>query len=382
MAFFLLIFFILLAIYGWLIDFYRRSWNTIPDLANETSTSQPSISVIVPVRNEETNLPSLLDSLQRQSYPAARFEVLIIDDHSTDNTWAYLAGLPGSGITIRTARLADMIHSNETVTAHKKLAIEKGIGLAAGELIVTTDADCIVGPEWLRTLATAYSATNAKFIAAPVRIQAENSFLSIFQAIDFLTLQGITGASVSRRFHTMCNGANLAYEKAAFYEVDGFAGIDRIPSGDDMLLMYKIYKQHPDRIFYLKNKNAIVTTRSAMTWKEFFNQRIRWASKATHYDEKKIFRILLLVYAVNFCYLVLAIASFFKLTWLFFFVLLLIAKIIVEFPLVNSVAIFLSDARLMKYFPVMQPFHIIYTLVAGWLGKFGSYEWKGRRIKQ
>ncbi len=210
--------------------------------------------------------------------------------------------------------------------------------------------------------------------------KSKNSFLSVFQSLDFITLQGITGASVFRKFHTMCNGANLAYSKKAFREVNGFEGIDHIPSGDDMMLMYKIYQRHPDNVFYLKNPGAIVTTEPAKSWKEFLNQRIRWSSKAVHYDDKRIYRVLLLVYALNVSFLVVAIASFWKLNFFLFFLLSLTAKVLIEFPFVNNIAMFFGQQRLMKYFPLMQPFHILYTIVAGWLGKFGSYEWKGRKI--
>src|ERR1700741_4803978 len=111
--------------------------------------------------------------------------------------------------------------------------------------------------------------------------------------MDFLVLQGITGASVTKKIHSMCNGANLAYEKKIFYEVNGFAGIDHIASGDDMLLMHKIAKIYPGRIGYLKSTEAIVNTQPMATWPDFFNQRIRWASKATHYNDKRIFWVLL-----------------------------------------------------------------------------------------
>jgi cellulose synthase/poly-beta-1,6-N-acetylglucosamine synthase-like glycosyltransferase len=254
--------------------------------------------------------------------------------------------------------------------------------LAKGELIVTSDADCVFGKKWLTQIASLYISSKAKFIAAPVKIKTSRSFLSIFQSLDFLTLQGITGASVYKRFHTMCNGANLAYERAAFYEVGGFKGIDNIASGDDMLLMYKMYKRYPEHVFYLKAKEAIVTTEAVTSWKQFFNQRIRWASKATHYDDKRILWILLLVYGINVSFLILALASFWNANWFFLLLLFLVAKVLIEFPFVNAVAIFFCERSLMKYFPLMQPFHILYTIIAGWLGKFGSYEWKGRRIKQ
>ena len=382
MAIFVLIFFILLICYSLLIEFYRRSWNQVPEFTAGDLVGEQFISIVIPVRNEESNLPALFESLKQQSYSSSRFEVVIVDDHSTDRSWEIIQSLSKEHLNIRPISLSKEPDSPTPIHAHKKFAIEKGIEQAKGELIVTTDADCVFDSDWLFNIASFYRVTRAKFIAAPVKIQSNSSFLSIFQSLDFLTLQGITGASVHKRFHTMCNGANLAYEKAVFYEVNGFSGIDNIASGDDMLLMYKIYNQYPESVFYLKSRTAVVTTNPVLNWRDFLNQRIRWASKATHYDDKKIFWILLLVYCTNLCFLILAIASLWKATWFFLFVLFLIAKILVEFPFVNAASIFFGETRLMRYFPLMQPFHILYTIVAGWFGKFGTYEWKGRRIKQ
>ncbi len=115
-------------------------------------------------------------------------------------------------------------------------------------------------PPGYLSITSFYQSTGAKFIAAPVKMMGDKTLLGVFQTLDFLTLQGITGASVYKRFHTMCNGANLAYPKETFIEVNGFEGIDNIPSGDDMLLMHKIFLRYPDKIFYLKNTTAIVTT--------------------------------------------------------------------------------------------------------------------------
>ena len=110
----------------------------------------------------------------------------------------------------------------------------------------------------------------------------------------------------------MCNGANLAYTKKAFTEVGGFTGIDNIASGDDMLLMHKIYKLYPDKVMFLKSKDAIVQTAPVNSVKDFFNQRIRWASKADKYDDKRIFVVLLLVYVVNVLLLVLPVIAIFN----------------------------------------------------------------------
>jgi cellulose synthase/poly-beta-1,6-N-acetylglucosamine synthase-like glycosyltransferase len=209
----------------------------------------------------------------------------------------------------------------------------------------------------------------------------ETSFLKVFQSLDFMTLQGITGASVYKKFHTMCNGANLAYSKSVFHEVGGFRNIDSIASGDDMLLMHKMYKKYPDRIAFLKNPDAIVRTAPMPTWKSFFNQRIRWASKADKYDDKRIIAVLALVYLWNVWFLVAGVAAFFVhglwLTWLIF----LVIKTIVELWYLEPVAVFFSKQNLLWKFPLAQPVHIAYTIIAGWLGKFGSYQWKGRQVK-
>ena len=257
---------------------------------------------------------------------------------------------------------------------------------AQGELIMTTDADCLVPTKWLETVASFYQEKKAVFIASPVVFstgknnQAGNQSLNIFQSLDFMTLQGITGASVSKQFHSMCNGANLAYTKKVFYEVNGFEGIDEIASGDDMLLMHKIHLQHPGKVWFLKSKDAIVETRPESTLAKFLQQRIRWASKADKYTDKKIIVVLLLVYLLNAWILILGISSFFVVKVFYLFVSSLILKTLVELFFLYPVAAFFKKKSLLWWFVPFEPFHILYTLIAGWLGKFGHYKWKGRRV--
>lgn len=382
MPLFFFLFFLLMVVYAVLIAYYHAAWNRLPEFVLPEKNASVFISVIIAARNEENNINGLLQSLYDQRYPKELYEVIIIDDHSTDNTWPLLQEQRFFPMQVKPLQLQYFVEERSAIASYKKKAIETGINAAAGTLIVTTDADCRFNPMWLQTIAGFYEANNAKFIAAPVTFHNQRTLLSVFQSLDFLTLQGITAASVYKRFHSMCNGANLAYEKSAFHEVNGFNNIDNIASGDDMLLMHKIFKQYPNGVFYLKNREAIVTTDPVTTWKQFFHQRIRWASKADKYDDKRIFIVLLLVYLLNVCFLAGAVAAFFKTTWLMLVLLLLLAKVLIEFPFVNSVAIFFGQQKLMKYFPFLQPLHIGYTIIAGWLGKFGHYEWKGRKIKK
>lgn len=343
MTIFLLIFFILLLLYSFLIEFYRRSWNNIPesDRAEDQQAAMELtpvfVSLIIPLRNEEHNVKGLLQCISIQDYPQSNMEVILVDDHSTDATWPLLQNATMDQPSLSCLQLPYHLSG-------KKKAIEAGIHAAKGELIVTTDGDCIFPPSWINAIADFYRSTNAKLIAGPVRMKPANSFLGTFQALDFLTLQGITGASVYKKFHPMCNGANLAYTRQAFNEVNGFEGIDDIPSGDDMLLMHKIFSRYPKSVYYLKNKSAIVETQSEPSFRHFLNQRIRWASKAVHYNDKKIFYVLLLAYLVNIGFMIFAVAAIINSYWLWFLVLLLLMKILIEFPFVNSVSIF-SDSK-------------------------------------
>ena len=178
----------------------------------------------------------------------------------------------------------------------------------------------------------------------------------------------------------MCNGANIAYRKDVFYEVGQFAGIDQIASGDDMLLMYKIKQQYPNKLGYLYSREAIVTTAPMPDWKSFLNQRIRWASKADKYQDKSIFWVLSLVYAVNALLFVLFFVGLFIENGWWNWLALVIAKTLIELSLMIPVAKFYNQLPALQWFAIMQPFHITYTVIAGWLGKFGTYQWKGRKV--
>ncbi len=390
---------VLFVVYAALILYYAISWTGIPTfepgLEEEENPAalQPKLSIIIPARNEEQKIAACLNSVCNQLYPAHLYEILVVDDHSTDATATIVRTYAEKNVQL--ISLKDEVTGGK-LNAYKKKAIELAVARASGELIIATDADCVVTENWLDTIAAFYLKNNAAFIAMPVTYNSSSNFLEIFQALDFMTLQGITGASVHKKIHSMCNGANLAYTKKAFEEVNGFKDIDTIASGDDMLLMHKIYQQQPGKVFFLKSKKVIVHTAPMKTIKDFFNQRIRWASKADKFEDKRIFAVLLLVYLFNVLLLALPVASLFKnytivfftagvheyrLSLIQFWLLLLTGKTIIELVFLYPVARFFNKQYLLWLFPIAQPFHILYTVIAGWLGKFGSYKWKDRKVK-
>lgn len=385
---FLLITLFLLVPYVVLILYFRKSWLGISEFIparNFIENELPFVSVIIAARNEEKNIGDCIQSIMDQGYPRNKFEIIVTDDHSTDKTVSIVQAFQKENI--RVLRLADFLEDS-VLNSYKKKSIETALQFAKGEIIVTTDADCVAPRKWIETLVDFYKEKNAVFVALLVAFKNPSpkdrffkKFFKIFQVLDFMALQGITGASVHKKFLNMCNGANLAYQKKAFYEVNGFQGIDQIASGDDMLLMHKIQQKYPERIFFLKSKDIIVETKPAETIKEFMNQRIRWASKTNKYTDKKIIAVLMLVYLLNAWIFILGISSFFFQKAFYLFIISIVIKIISELFFLYPVARFFNKQKLLWWFIPAQPFHILYTLVAGWLGLFGSYQWKGRKVK-
>lgn len=372
--FWLLITVIFLLFYALLIFYYWHSWKKLEHYHPFDSVDNRFISVIIPVRNEEKNIAFLLNALSQQTYPKDFFEIIVVDDFSTDST----------AETVKNYSLPNLVLVQPDISSElssKKKAIEAAIKKARGELIVTTDADCIPTSSWIETINKFYVKNDAAFIAAPVKFSHNKSFLQLFQSLDFLTLQGITAASVSANFHSMCNGANLAYKKDAFQNVNGFEGIDKVATGDDMLLMHKIWKKYPGKTFYLKSKEAIVTSQPMRSWKNFFMQRKRWASKALVYDDNRIMAVLAFVYLLNCLFIALIVASFLNSFYWWLVLGFWLIKTIIELPFVYDVAKFYDEQKLAKLLFFFQPAHIFYTVFVGLISQFGKYEWKGRKTK-
>jgi cellulose synthase/poly-beta-1,6-N-acetylglucosamine synthase-like glycosyltransferase len=145
--------------------------------------------------------------------------------------------------------------------------------------------------------------------------------------------------------------------------------------------MHKIQQVYPNKIMFLKSTDVIVETQSAETFPDFMNQRIRWASKTDKYIDKNITGVLFLVYLLNAWIFILGISSFFFTKTFYIFLISILVKTVVELLFLYPVAKFFGKQKMLWWFFPAQPFHILYTLIAGWLGKFGSYQWKGRKVK-
>ncbi len=238
-------------------------------------TPKTKFSIIVPFRNEAENLPILLDSLSKLNYPMELFEVILVDDFSEE-----AFKVPSLKFKV------SVINNIRVSNSPKKDAIVTAMQIVNTDWIITTDADCVVNKNWLLTLDNYIQLHNVSMIAGAVTYDCKNSFLHHFQQLDLASLQGATIGSFGIKKGFMCNGANFAYTKSFFQELNGFNGNDGIASGDDVFLLQKAVAQFPEKVHYLKSENNIVITKPLNDWKSLFYQRVRWASKTSSYQSR------------------------------------------------------------------------------------------------
>jgi cellulose synthase/poly-beta-1,6-N-acetylglucosamine synthase-like glycosyltransferase len=248
------------------------SWHAIQPLKMIDEKERGlSVSVIIPVRNEERNIGKLLAEIESQIYPKENLEILVVNDHSTDRSVNAINGsIQGSTSTIKLINLSDG-------KAGKKSALSAGINQANGEIIITIDGDCSVGKNWVGSMASTFE-DEVQMAFGPVAISTQ-SFFDKLQMIDFSALIGVGAATWQLGMSGMCNGANLAFRKNAFEACHGYAGSEQHPSGDDEFLMRKMHEAYPKGIRFVKSTEAVVFTEPQPSLRDFINQRIRWAGK-------------------------------------------------------------------------------------------------------
>lgn len=381
---------------------YKNEWEEMEEVHFLEEHLSTSVTVIIPARNEAANIGHLLHDLTQQVYPTELMEVIVVDDFSEDGTYDICRQYAQDHAYIKVYHLKDILPDNTPTEAYKKKAIETAVQLAKGKLIITTDADCRLQQHWIQSMVSFYEKEKCALIAAPVGYYKEKTRFQHFQALDFCGMQAITAAMLQMEIFNMANGANLAYEKQAFQEVNGYQDIDKKASGDDMLLVYKIAKRFPERVRFLKNRAAIVLTEPMPDLQTFLQQRFRWTSKSASYQDKRVTVILGLVYLFVTSIWANAILFFGALIYTLFFsagnllafisflpailyllmlIFQVICKSIIDYHFLKSASAFFNRHDLMDTFYSSEWLHIWYIPFVGTLGNILPYNWKGRKLK-
>lgn len=324
------------------------------------------LSVIIPFRNEETNLKNLINELQRQSF--REFEVILVNDHSTDLSRVLLEELTGS---LPQFRIIDNPGEG------KKAAITEGIHFSRGKVIVTTDADCSFHSSWLEVIHGYFRNSSVKLAFGAVKIDPSASFFSKLQSMEFGSVLGTGVAAHALGFPLYCNGANLAFRKSVFDEVKGYEGNMDIPSGDDEFLFKKVALAYPSGTKFMNHAETIVSTSAQPTFKEFVNQRLRWAGK-WRYSQTSSSKILAMAFAVVQLLVLLVILLILFAPYPASFLFAFFGKVFLEFLFVFLVQHFLKEKTKLLPFLILQLVYPLYFLGVGILSNFTAYNWKGR----
>lgn len=344
--------------------------------SNESIIPKTKFSIIIPFRNEAENLPFLLESIVNLDYPNDLFEVFFVDDASDDNSKEIIEDFfrPDRSVILKNER---------TSNSPKKDAIATAINQAKYNWIITTDADCILPEKWLQTLDNFIQQKHPNMVVGAVNYRVNNSFLERFQLLDFLSMQGTTVGGFGIKYPFMCNGANLAYKKDIFIQLNGFKGNNNIASGDDVFLFEKFLKHDKKSVLFLKSDKAIVTTFPARSWQNLVQQRVRWASKASNFSLQLTKAIGFIVLTMNLNLIVTLLLGVFQQISFWYFVSLFAIKYIVDLLLFLPTVRFYKQIKnfLKTYFlsSILYPFFSVFVV---FYSIFFKFSWKGRRFKK
>lgn len=361
----------LVGIYAFTIGLITYGWFRMPSATGSSHTNTPKVTVLIPFRNEADHLPNLLHDLRSQDYPMESLQIILINDHSTDKGPTYLAA--------QITRLPHFaLHHLPENLAGKKAALQYGLQKAKGALIVTTDADCHLPPQWITTLVHHQQNTNAKIVCGPVAISPISNFSQHFEACEFMSLNasGAGATGISRPI--MSNAANTLYTKEVFKNLQPSIR-QELASGDDIFLLLAQKKQNPHSIVFAKNKAAMVTTAPQKNVQAFITQRRRWTSKSVYYHDFDILWVAFTVTLINLSILISLLAGCFHLPLLPVALLLYSAKTLIDMPLLWSAAHFYKNQKCLPallVFQLLYPFYITFTVASGFIGKIN---WKNRR---
>jgi poly-beta-1,6-N-acetyl-D-glucosamine synthase len=346
--------------YEFLLSWIYRSLSLIKSYKAQSVTDM-FLSVVVACHNEEQNLPVLLEHLSVQDYNQDLFEVVIIDDNSADNTFSIASQYKGikSLIVIKNSGKG------------KKAAIRTGVAASNGNLIVTTDADCWMGPNWLKTIACFSEDNKPEMIICPVVLEGRDGFFHRVQEFEFLSLQGITAGTAFSGRPVMCNGANLAFTKEIYNRYAENLH-DELISGDDVFLLHAIKSDPGNKIMWLESADVRVTTNTSETLCSFLRQRARWISKAGAYKDKNT-RILGIVTFVTILLEVsLIIAGIFNPVFLWVLLAAFLLKSVPDYLILQNTAARYGRKSLMNLFipgQLIYPFYVLAVLFYSMISK-------------
>lgn len=338
-------------LYAILIISFLNGWHSIPEFFRKRKIYSTKVSVILPFFNEEDTLIECIEGLLHQSIQTSEFEIILVDDQSTDNS---------TSIARKYADKYQRISYLRSNVKGKKHALIQGINSSNGELIVTTDADCTYGKNWLATIVEYYEEFQPNMIVGPVVLETGESKFQQFQQIEFISLIASGAGAIGINHPIMCNGANLAFRKSVFLKMKDPLNLGYI-SGDDVFLLHSMKKLGNEKIHFLKSKDAFVSTLSQIDKKSFLKQRVRWVSKAKGYNDGDTKFTAIVVFAASFLWVLGIPMMVFSLKFAVSLLFLFLVKTSIDMFFLHQVSEFFGQKKQLKQIPQFEFFYGLYV---------------------
>ena len=346
----------------------------LPRLRKPMSMDKPSVSVVVAARNEEGNIGALLIALIGQEYPAELYEIIIVDDASTDGTASIIHDYQRKHGQACIRHI--LVEDRHKIVSPKKHALSLGIGQAKGEIILLTDADCVPPPRWISGMTNYFTPSVGTVIGfSPYELPRLNSLWEHLLALDSLSLAALAAGTAGWARPATCNGRNLAYRKEVFEQVGGFEDIKQFVSGDDDLFLRLVTQKTQWQVRYAYDAELVVPTKLLTSWRQFYHQRVRHASKGRSYGWRATV-VLSTAYLYNLLLLTALFLALIVPPLLFVFLVALIVKSLAEFLLLYIFARRTRRTSYLRFFPLAAVLHSVYIVAFGALGQLGKFRWK------
>ena len=340
----------------------------------DSGQQKPFVSVVIAARNEERTIESCINGILRQRYPTDLYEIIVVDDGSNDRTLSILHHLAASQARIR---ILSTKSNTEMESVGKPAAISAGVNAARGEIIVTTDADCIVPIAWIGTMVQ-YLQPPVAFAAGAVRERPNTTFLSKLSALEYLGLITTSAGLIGASRPIICSGANLAYRKSAFLAAQGYG--ESQTWCDDETLMHRIRERRLGEIAFVASTDALVETSSVNSISSFWKQRLRWSAKGNHYENTGVLLTVIGIYFFFLFLLAAFVGGMFSPTMSLWFVLCMGTKMAFDYSTLAKGARLLNDRVFGLVYLAAEILHVPYVVLTAGIGQFISIQWKGRSI--
>lgn len=340
----------------------------------EVNFEKKRVSVVIVARNEAKNLPLLMTSLLSQDYPRELYEIVFGDDDSEDDTEKIMHSYIEAGHNIKYIK---SLGRDEAISP-KKVALSMAIEAADGDIILTTDADCLVPITWISSMVSRFSddvSMVAGYSRTLIPAWDKASLLQKYEHFDFALTYMVLGGGYTLGKSWACIGQNLAYRKSAWEAVGGFSKIMHLISGDDVNLM-QLMRREGHKIIFNFAPASFTYTHPVKSWKQFINQRSRWASNIKYQ----------LSFNPEFFFILFSMACLYWGGIILLFVnlklglLVLAYRIIIELLMVSySHKHFGVSSRMLRFYPIwlmIMTFMLVFTMI---LGQLGIFVWHGKR---